>query len=334
MSRWTASLASGSTSCCPPGRLAETGTRPARWKESAVTALALCLDKVGDNVTPEQSVLAPLGITATWPAKTPEAVERQLKKADALLVNVTAVDAKLLDRSPQCRVVVTYGVGYDHIDLDEARRRRVVVANVPDFCTDEVADHTMALLLALARQIMPGHELVRAGGWGVQALGTVRRIRGRTLGLVGLGRTGRTVATRAKSPGLQVIAYDPQVTWGGETATMVTSLRELLREADFVSMHAPLQRETARLINDRALALMKPGSILINTSRGGLVDTNALLRALDHGPLAAAGLDVFEEEPLRRTSSTGRTCSCHRTRPTTPKRRSSSSSDPQPRRSR
>jgi D-3-phosphoglycerate dehydrogenase / 2-oxoglutarate reductase len=262
-----------------------------------VSAFALCLDKVGENVTPEQSVLAPLGISAAWPAKTPEAVERQLKKADALLVNVTPVDAKLLDRAPQCRVVVTYGVGYDHIDLDEARRRRVVAANVPDYCTDEVADHTMALLLALARQIVPGHELVRTGGWGVQALGTVRRISGRTLGLVGLGRTGRAVATRAKSLGLRVIAYDPQVTWGGEAATMVASLRDLLREADFVSLHAPLRRETARLINDQALALMKPGSILINTSRGGLVDTDALLRALDRGPLAAAGLDVFEEEP-------------------------------------
>jgi D-3-phosphoglycerate dehydrogenase / 2-oxoglutarate reductase len=262
-----------------------------------VTAFALCLDKVGENVTPEQSVLAPLGISATWPAKTPEAVERQLKKADALLVNVTSVDGKLFDRSPHCRVVVTYGVGYDHIDLDEARRRRVVVANVPDYCTDEVADHTMALLLALARQIVPGHELVRIGGWGVQALGTVRRIKGRTLGLVGLGRTGQAVANRAKSLGLRVIAYDPQVTWGSEGIAMVASLRDLLREADFVSLHAPLRRETARLINDQALALMKPGSILINTSRGGLVDTDALLRALDRGPLAAAGLDVFEEEP-------------------------------------
>jgi D-3-phosphoglycerate dehydrogenase len=262
-----------------------------------VTALALCLDRVGDDVAPEQSVLGPLGISVTWPAKTPGAVESQLKRADALLVNVTPVDAKLLDRSPQCRVVVTYGVGYDHINLDEARRRRVVVANVPDYCTDEVADHTMALLLALARQIVPGHELVRTGRWGVQALGTVRRIRGRTLGLVGLGRTGRAVASRAKSFGLHVIAYDPRVPWSGDVATMVATLPELLQEADFVSLHAPLRRETARLIDDRNLARMKRGSILINTSRGGLVDTGALLRALDNGPLAGAGLDVFPEEP-------------------------------------
>jgi D-3-phosphoglycerate dehydrogenase len=262
-----------------------------------VTALALCLDRVGDDVAPEQSVLGPLGISVTWPAKTPGAVESQLKRADALMVNVTPVDAKLLDRSPQCRVVVTYGVGYDHINLDEARRRRVVVANVPDYCTDEVADHTMALLLALARQIVPGHELVRTGSWGVQALGTVRRIRGRTLGLVGLGRTGRAVASRAKSFGLHVIAYDPRVPWSGDVATMVATLPELLQEADFVSLHAPLRRETARLIDDRNLALMKRGSILINTSRGGLVDTGALLRALDNGPLAGAGLDVFPEEP-------------------------------------
>jgi D-3-phosphoglycerate dehydrogenase len=128
-------------------------------------------------------------------------------------------------------------------------------------------------------------------------LGSVRRIRGRTLGLVGYGRTGRAVGERARSFGLRVIAYDPQVSWGGEAVTMLASLPDLLREADFVSLHAPLQKETAELINDRTLALMKPDSILINTSRGGLVDINALLRALDRGSLAGAGLDVFPQEP-------------------------------------
>jgi D-3-phosphoglycerate dehydrogenase / 2-oxoglutarate reductase len=262
-----------------------------------VSALALCLDRLGEDVAPERGVLGPLGISVSWSAQAPATLEAQLKKADALLVNVTPVDAALLDRSPRCRVVVTYGVGYDHIDLDEARRRKVVVANVPDYCTDEVADHTLALILALARQIVPGHELVRSGGWGVQALGNIRRIRGRTLGLIGYGRTGRAVAERARGFGLRVIAYDPQVPWGGEAATMLASLRELLREADFVSLHAPLRPETARLIDDRALALMKPGSMLINTSRGALVDTGALLRALDRGSLAGAALDVFPDEP-------------------------------------
>jgi D-3-phosphoglycerate dehydrogenase len=262
-----------------------------------VNALALCLDRVGEDAAPERGVLGPLGISVSWPAQAPEAMEKQLKTADALLVNVTPVDAALLDRAPQCRVVVTYGVGYDHINLDEARRRHVVVANVPDYCTDEVADHTMALLLALARQIVIGHELVRSGGWGVHELGGVRRIRGRTLGLVGFGRTGRAVGERARSFGLRVVAYDPQVSWGGESVTMLASLPDLLREADFVSLHAPLQKETAQLINDRTLAVMKPGSILVNTSRGGLVDINALVRALDRGPLAGAGLDVFPEEP-------------------------------------
>jgi D-3-phosphoglycerate dehydrogenase len=262
-----------------------------------VSALALCLDRVGEDIAPERGVLGPLGISVAWPAEAPAAVEKQLNQANALLVNVTPVDAALLDCAPQCRVVVTYGVGYDHINLDEARQRRVVVANVPDYCTDEVADHTMALLLALARQIVTGHELVRGGGWGVHELGSVRRIRGRTLGLVGYGRTGRAVGERARSFGLRLIAHDPQVSWGGEAVTMVASLPDLLREADFVSLHAPLQKETTQLINDRALALMKPDSILINTSRGGLVDTNALLRALDRGSLAGAGLDVFPEEP-------------------------------------
>jgi D-3-phosphoglycerate dehydrogenase len=262
-----------------------------------VNSFALCLDRVGKDIAPERGVLGPLGISVSGPARTPDAVEAQLKRADALLVNVTPVDSSLLVRTPQCRVVVTYGVGYDHIDLDEARRRGVIVANVPDYCTDEVADHTVALMLALARRIVTGHELVRGGGWGVHDLGTVRRIRGRTLGLIGYGRTGRAVALRARSFGLHVIAYDPQVSWGGEGVTMAASLPELLRQAHLVSLHVPLQKETARLMDEHAFALMQPDSILINTSRGGLVDTTALLRALDRGSLAGAGLDVFPEEP-------------------------------------
>jgi D-3-phosphoglycerate dehydrogenase / 2-oxoglutarate reductase len=262
-----------------------------------VNAFALCLDRVGEDVTPEQGVLAPLSISASWPGKSQRLRDDQLRKAEAVLVNVTPVDGALLDRCPRCRVVVTYGVGYDHIDLDEARRRRVVVANVPDYCTDEVADHTVAMLLALARQIPAGDEMVRTGGWGVQGLGPIRRIKGRTLGLIGFGRTGRAVAVRARGFGLRVIAYDPFVSRGGEAATMVASLRGLLREADFVSLHAPLRPETVQLIDEHALSLMKPGAVLINTSRGGLVDIDALIRALDQGSLAGAGLDVYPQEP-------------------------------------
>jgi D-3-phosphoglycerate dehydrogenase len=262
-----------------------------------VKAYALCLDRVGQDVAPEQGVLAPLGIAVSWPAEAEEAREKQLQMADALLVNVTAVDGALLSRCPRCRVVVTYGVGYDHIDLGEARRRQVVVANVPDYCTDEVADHTMALLLGLARQIRAGDQLVRSGGWGVEYLGPVGRISGRILGIVGFGKTGRAVAHRARGFGLHVVAYDPVAPPVGEGITVADSLTSLLRVADFLSLHLPLRRETSRLIDRRALALMKPGAILINTSRGGLVDLDELLRALDQGSLASAGLDVYPDEP-------------------------------------
>lgn len=262
-----------------------------------MSAFVLALDRLGEDVAPEQSVLGPLGISISWPARTPSAREGQLRKADALMVNVTSVDAALLNQAPRCRAVVTYGVGYDHIDLDEARRRQVVIANVPDYCTDEVADHAMALLLALARQIVPGNELVHSGGWGVHELGPIRRIRGRTLGLVGYGRTGRAVAARAAPFGLRILAHDPLVSSAGDATVMVGNLTQLLREVDFLSLHVPLRAETAHLIDERALGLMKPGAVLINTSRGGLVDIDALLRALDRGALAGAGLDVFPEEP-------------------------------------
>ena len=191
-----------------------------------------------------------------------------------------------------------------------------MVANVPDYCTDEVADHTMALLLGLARQISAGDRLVRSGGWGWI---TSARSGGSAAGPLaswvsarpaGRWRTGRGF-------GLHVVAYDPVAPPVGEGVTVADSLPSLLRAADFLSLHVPLRRETSRLIDERALALMKPGAILINTSRGGLVDLDALLRALDQGTLAAAGLDVYPEEPPPPLRWTALTCCSRRTRPIT-----------------
>jgi len=204
------------------------------------------------------------------------------------------------DAAPGCRVIVTYGVGHDHIDLQEAERRGVVVAHVPDYCTEEVADHTMALLLAVARGIGRGDALVRGGGWGVDAVGPLYRLRGRVLGLVGFGRIARAVAARALVFGLIVLAYDPalsQTSLFGGPVKLLDSLRTLLTESDAVSLHLPLSSETRGLIDGPALRQMKPGAILINTSRGALVDLPALLNALDDGHLSGAGLDVFPDEP-------------------------------------
>ncbi|MEA2634326.1 MAG: D-3-phosphoglycerate dehydrogenase / 2-oxoglutarate reductase [Chloroflexota bacterium] len=262
--------------------------------------LALALDRLGSDLQPEAAILGPLGITVEYASPEPDRRCRQLGQAEAVLLNRTIVDAGFFDAAPRCRVIVTYGVGHDHIDLHEAERRGVIVANVPDYCTEEVADHTLALLLAVARGIGRGDALLRGGGWGVDGIGPLHRLRGRVLGLVGYGRIARAVATRAQAFGLTVLAYDPalsQTSLNGGSVRLLDSLRALLTESDAVSLHLPLSPQTRGLISGPALFQMKPGAILINTSRGALVDLPALLKALDDGQLAGAGLDVFPDEP-------------------------------------
>jgi len=262
--------------------------------------LALALDHVGSSLDPEAAILAPLGITIDYVSSDPDRRSRQLVQAEAMLLNKAVVNASFFSAAPRCRVIVTYGVGHDHIDLHEAERRGVIVAHVPDYCTEEVADHTMALLLAVARGIRRGDALVRDGGWGLEAIGPLHRLRGRVLGLVGFGRIARAVAERARAFGLSVVAYDPAFHRPGQVdgpVTLLAGLRALLAASDIVSLHLPLSAGTSRIIDQPALRQMKRGAILINTSRGALVDLAALLEALDSGQLAGAGLDVFPDEP-------------------------------------
>ena len=262
--------------------------------------LALALDRLGSNLQPEAAVLEPLGITVDYAIADPDRRRQQLGQAEAVLLNRTVVDATFLDAAPRCRVIVTYGVGYDHIDLNEAERRGVIVAHVPDYCTEEVADHTLALFLAVARGVRRGDALVREGGWGAEAIGPLHRLRGRVLGLVGFGRIARAVAERAGAFGLAIVTYDPAFRSAGNvdgSVRVLDSLRALLATSDIVSLHLPLSDMTRSIIDRQTLRQMKTGAILINTSRGALVDFPALLEALDRGQLAGAGLDVFPEEP-------------------------------------
>jgi D-3-phosphoglycerate dehydrogenase / 2-oxoglutarate reductase len=262
--------------------------------------LALALDRLGSDLQPEAAILEPLGITVDYASADPDRRRQQLGQAEAVLLNRTVVDASFLDAAPRCRVIVTYGVGYDHIDLNEAERRGVIVAHVPDYCTEEVADHTLALLLAVARGVRRGDALVRDGGWGAEAVGPLHRLRGRVLGLVGFGRIARAVAERARAFGLAIVTYDPAFRSASDVdgpVRVLDSLRALLVTSDIVSLHLPLSDVTRSIIDRQALRRMKTGAILINTSRGALVDLPALLEALDRGQLAGAGLDVFPEEP-------------------------------------
>ena len=224
-------------------------------------------------------------------------------EADAFLLfhDSPAMGEATFAVATRCKGVVRAGVGYNNVDLAAADRHGVVVCNVPDYGTEEVADHTIMFLLAVARRLIPCHNAIRAGTWHYQTAVGTPRLRGKTLGLVGCGRIGSATALRAKALGLDVICYDPLVKHGHDKALgvrRVHSLDELLAQSHFVSLHCYLDATTHHLIDAGAFAKMRPGSFLINTARGPIVDQKALIEALDSGHLAGAALDVVECEPL------------------------------------
>ncbi len=222
------------------------------------------------------------------------------RDAYVLVVSQAQIGEAVLAGCPGLVGIVRTGIGLDTVDLPAATRHGVCIAHVPDFCYDEVADTAMTLLLAVARKVRLAEQHVRGGSWSPSALLPMRRLRGRTMGLVGFGHIARMVAERARGFGLQVIAVDPYV----EAPAMaklgvekIDALKHLLARSDIVSLHTPLTEETRGLIGRAAFAAMRPGTILINTSRGKVVDEPALIEALRSCRLAGAGLDVLWTEP-------------------------------------
>jgi phosphoglycerate dehydrogenase-like enzyme len=216
-----------------------------------------------------------------------------------LLVWGTQIREADLVRLPRLEVVSTCSVGYDHIDVTAASHRGVVVCNVPDYCVEEMADSTLALLLALLRGVVVLDRSVRAGRWDDRVAGPLGRLAGTRLGVVGFGRIGRALAVRADALGLEVWATDPFVddTELEAAGVRAAGLDELLAACRAVTLHLPLTAETEGLIGERELALMPPGSFLVNTARAGLLDWSAFLRALESGHLAAAAVDTLPVEP-------------------------------------
>jgi D-3-phosphoglycerate dehydrogenase len=214
-------------------------------------------------------------------------------------VRVTAED---LARLPALRIVASCSVGYDHVAYEEAERRGVWVCNVPDYCVEEVADHSLALLLGLLRGIVELDRSVREGAWDWTAAGELRRIHGTRLGVLGFGRIGRALGERASAVGFDVWATDPAVSAAAIVAAdaKAASLDELLESCEAFSLHLPLTPETKSLIGANELARMPRGSVLVDTARAELVDLDALLKALESGHLAGAALDVLPLEPPTR----------------------------------
>jgi len=256
-------------------------------------------DQVFGDLGVERSVLEPLGVELVEaPSTDEETLVGLAEGADALLVCFAAVTERVVEAAGRsgCRVISRYGIGVDNIDLAAAAREGIRVTNVPDYCIEEVADHTVALLLAAARQIVAVAAGVGSGGWGVP-LGRVHRLSEQRLALLGSGRIGRAVTQRALAFGLDVVVYDPYVTEVPADVTQVASLEEAVAEADYVSLHMPLTSEVHHVASDRLFDAMNRAPVLVNTSRGGLVDLDAAVRALDDGRLGGLAIDVTEQEP-------------------------------------
>ena len=228
---------------------------------------------------------------------------RQVGAADGLLPGVMAVSRRVILSMPRCKVISAGGIGVDKIDLQAATEAGIVVTNVPDIFTEEVADQAFGLLLAVNRRIVLCHEMVRAGDWRKvrPLLSPMPRIFGKTIGLVAFGNIARAVARRAKGFGLNILAYDPYVSSEImlEQGVEKVDLDELFSRSDFVSSHLPLFESTRHLIGEPHFSLMKPTAVFVNTSRGQVVDESALIAALKAGKLLGAGLDVTEQEPIQ-----------------------------------
>lgn len=225
---------------------------------------------------------------------------RLVPQADAILTCFKKVSAAVVRAGEKLQVIGRYGIGVDNIAVDEATRLGIPVTNVPAYCLDEVAEHALALILASARNIGHYNVAIRAGDWSLNAQRPLFRVNGQVLGIVGFGKIGQALAAKAVSLGLKVIAHTahPDAALAHHLNVELVSLNALFARADFVSLHVPMNTTTRHLINEERLRHMKPTAFLINTARGGLVDHQALLTALQEGWIAGAALDVFESEPL------------------------------------
>jgi glyoxylate reductase len=236
-----------------------------------------------------------------------EELIRQVADKDGLVcIPSNRIDGRVLDAAPRLKVISTFSVGYDHLDVAEASRRGVFIGYTPGVLTDATADHAFALLMSAARRIVEGDRYTRAGKWTAPfppLLG--ESVWGATIGIVGLGRIGRAVAARAQGFHMSVLYYDAERLPADEEKALSVeyrSLEDLLRESDYVSIHAPQSALTRHLINEERLKLMKRTAFLVNTSRGPLVDEEALAKALREQWIEGAGIDVYEEEPLATDS--------------------------------
>jgi D-3-phosphoglycerate dehydrogenase len=260
----------------------------------------VAIDDGYDSYESEKRILGEIGgIFVLEPCRGDVAkVRAAVADADAVLLRESPIDASVIASMKNCKAIVRYGIGVDNVDLAAAKAKRIPVANVPDYGTEEVSDQAVALFMAVARRVASRDREVKGGAWGIGPAQKIYRIAGRTLGLIGYGRIAAALARKLKGLGItRVLACDPyaKLPEGIESV----SADELCRQADVISVHAPLTTETRHILNRQRIALLKPTAIVVNTARGPLIDEAALAEALKANRIFGAGLDVFSEEPVR-----------------------------------
>lgn len=254
----------------------------------------------------EEAVLSPAGveILALKEKRPPEEIADIVRNADAVITQFAPITAEVINAMTKAKAIVRYGIGYDNVDCAAARARGIPVCNIPDYCIDEVADHTLAFMLAITRQVVPNTLDLREGKWGLATpVTSMAALSQLTVGIVGFGRIGREVVKRLLAFNTRVLVFDPvvpvdEITKSGAVAAV--SFEELLAQSDIVSPHCPSNLQTKQMFNTTAFANMKPGSVFINVGRGDLADSAAITEALQSGHLAGAALDVFDPEPIPR----------------------------------
>jgi D-3-phosphoglycerate dehydrogenase / 2-oxoglutarate reductase len=266
-------------------------------------------DSVFPNLDPAREVLSRIGAELRLAKEpTPESILGVARDADALLATYAKITGEMIPQMKRCRIISRFGIGVDNVDIPAATKMGIVVTKVPDYCIDEVSDHTLALLLALVRKIPSSNARTHAGRWEMQAVVPIHRLRGSVLGLVGFGRIPQLVAPKAQAFGIKVVAYDPYIGEDVFKRAQVEKVEfaQLVKISDYISIHSPLVPETRHLFNADVFRQMKPTAYLVNTARGPIVDEEALAKALDAKQLAGAGLDVLSQEPPNGSPLFGR----------------------------
>jgi D-3-phosphoglycerate dehydrogenase / 2-oxoglutarate reductase len=245
-----------------------------------------------------RAVEAAGGTLVTGQATTEQQVSDLCRDADGVLTVRAPITRLVISAMERCRIIVRYGIGVDTVDVRAATERGILVANVPDYCLDEVSDHALALLLMLSRQMISAISLAREDTWAIGEMPPLKRLRGQTCGLVGCGRIGSLLAGKVVQLGMSVVIHDPYLSEprAREMGAELVSLDALLSRADFISLHAPLNEATHHLLGEAVFDKMKKTASIINTARGGLIDEAALLGALNAGKISGAALDVLESE--------------------------------------